>query len=240
MIKSAIVTGASGGIGSQICSDFSAAGFRIIGIDKRPSKWTDGHSLDLADGDVATRIGELFDTAGLKSVVHAAAAQPLDNMASQDRNTWERTLRINLLAMDEIVKRFHGELSKNSGSVVFIGSVHTLVSRASAGVYAVSKAAGEAWVRSAAIDYAPDLRVNSVIPGAIEAGMLAEYVAASSSGKAGPMDRIRRRTPIKRIGVPRDISAASLFLTSSDASFITGQSLVVDGGASLLLATEVE
>jgi len=237
---SVIVTGASGGIGSKICETFHGAGFSVFGIDRTPSDWTAGLSLDLEEASLGTRVRETYDVSGLSVIVHAAAEQPLGEMGEHDVSTWQRVMWTNVLALNSLVREFREEMSANRGSVVAIGSVHSVSSRKGNGAYAVSKAALEGWVRSAALEYGPSIRVNSVIPGAVDAGALNHYIDSLGSKGSKVLDQIASRTPLMRIGNSADIASAVVYLASESASFITGQSLIVDGGASLLLATEVD
>ena len=240
MTLSVIVTGASGGIGSNICETFREEGFSVIGIDRTPSDWTEGSSLDLADPDLGTRVREKYDVRGLSVIVHAAAEQPLGEMWEQEVTAWQSAIWTNLLSLNALLMEFGEEISANRGSVVAIGSVHAVASRKGNGVYTVTKAALQAWVRSAALEFGPSIRVNSVVPGAVKAGALNHYI--DSLGSKGPrvLDQIASRTPLRRIGHSADIASAVVYLASESASFITGQSLIVDGGASLLLGTEVD
>lgn len=240
MVCSVIVTGASGGIGSAICETLRNEGLEVLGIDKVASNWTSGMTLDLEDPSLSARVRENYDVSGLKLIVHAAAEQPLGAMWDQPVSTWGSVMWTNVFAVDSLLKEFQAEISANRGSVIVIGSVHSESSRKGNGVYAVSKSALKGWVRSAALDYGPSIRVNCVIPGAVKAGALDRYI--DSLGPNGPqvLERISSRTPLKRVGSPADVAFAVSYLASESASFITGQSLMVDGGASLLLGTEVD
>jgi NAD(P)-dependent dehydrogenase (short-subunit alcohol dehydrogenase family) len=234
-----LITGVSGGIGNAIAEEFTARGFQIFGVDILPSIWTDWESIDLADGNFLTKLEEKFDFANLSCIVHAAADQPLGPIHTHSRRLWEETLWTNFLALDGLVKHLHTKLSKNLGSVVLIGSVHARLTRQGMSAYSVSKAAAQAWIKSAAIDYAPAIRINSVMPGAINSMKLYEARStADVATQARFVEELRSRTPLERIGAPKDVAQAVAFLAGTEASFITGQTLVVDGGATLLLGTE--
>ena len=240
MARTALITGASGGIGSAVCEVFATSGLEIIGIDKVPSEWTRGHSFSLENPNLSEELRSTFPLDGLTTIVHAGAVQVFGDMHEETNQVWQNALLTNVLSLNNLVSRFRTELVANRGSVVAVGSVHSISSRRGIGVYAVSKSALEGWVRAASLELAPAVRVNSVVPGAIQAGALMELI--ENSGDTGPsiIEKIRMRSPLQRIGTPRDVANAVAFLASESASFITGQSLVVDGGALGLLGTEVE
>jgi len=240
MKPSVIVTGASGGIGSQICEQFYLDGYDVIGIDRVPSKWTLNKSLDLKHLDLFAMLESSFDTRELKCIVHAAAEQILGKLEDQSSEVWNQTMWTNVMSLDNLVRNYAGVLEKNRGSVVLVGSVHAVASRAEVAIYAISKAAAEGWVRSAAIEYAPGIRINSVVPGAIKSGKLVEFFEAPGNDGEAIANRITGRTPMRRLGEPVDVANAVQFLSGSKSTFITGQSLIIDGGATLLLATEVD
>ena len=118
-------------------------------------------------------------------------------------------------------------------------SVHAFATSAGSGAYAASKGAVLAFTRAAAIDLAPDnIRVNAVLPGAVDTAMLSEGLNRSDDPKAA-RSNLEQRTIMGRVGRPEEIAQAILFLADEDrSSFITGQNLIVDGGALARLSTE--
>ena len=132
-------------------------------------------------------------------------------------------------------------LRRSRGAVVNVASVHAFATSAGAAPYAASKGAIVALTRAAALEWAPDVRVNAVAPGAVDTGMLRQGVQRWAPPEAvdAELERLAARIPLGRIGRPEEIAEAILFLADGRrSSFITGQVLVADGGALARLSTE--
>lgn len=239
MKQTALVTGASGGIGRSVCDALIENGYDVLGVDQIASEWTRGKQFDIQDPHLVASLRKEFSLGDVQAIVHCAARQVIGKLGEQPLVAWQQSFSTNLHAIDQLTYGFREELTENRGAVVIVGSVHAFASRREIGVYAISKAALEGWVRAASLDYAP-IRINSVAPGAIEAGKFEEFMASAGAGGHDVREALIRRTPLGRIGKPRDVANAVGFLLSPESSFITGQTLVVDGGATRLLGTEVE
>ena len=122
--------------------------------------------------------------------------------------------------------------------MVAIGSVHGRATTPGIAAYSTTKAALEGWVRAAALDLAPRIRVNAVIPGAIDTPKLREGFARWGSGAAERFAVLEQRTPLNRVGQAAEVASAVAFLVSDRAAFATGTSLVIDGGATTRLGSE--
>jgi len=236
-----IITGAAGGIGAALCARMKRDGFWTIGIDRRPSKAADeSFEIDMVESERLRQFAiDVCARRPLKAIVHNAALQPVGRAGEIDLSDWFAALRVNVIAVDSLLAGAIGPLTDARGSVVVISSVHARSTSGGVTAYATTKAALEGWVRSAAIDHGPSIRINAVAPGAIDTAKLREGFARW--GNVGAEDRkeiLRQRTALRRIGEPEEVAAAVSFLIGDDARFITGSVLTVDGGASARLGSE--
>ena len=240
MTRAVIITGAAGGIGAALCRRMRTEGYLVIGIDLEPSPDVDVDlPLDLRDSDRLKDLGRQFarDYA-LKAVVHNAAMQPVAGAGETSIAEWTDALRVNVLAVDALVAGTRASLAVNDGSVVVVSSVHARATTGGLTAYSTTKAALEGWVRSAALDLGPAIRVNAVAPGAIDTAKLREGFARWGESAEERTAILRDRTALGRIGEPAEVAGAVAFLIGEDARFITGTVLVVDGGATARLGSE--
>lgn len=241
MTRAVIITGAAGGIGTALCGRMRKDGYITIGIDRVPAPAADiSLQFDLRESEPLSEVGhQLARDYELKAVVHNAAVQPIAGAGETSLAEWSETWRVNVIAVDVLVSTTRNRLVANEGSVVVVGSVHGRATTGGITAYATTKAALEGWVRSAALDLGPDIRVNAVAPGAIDTAKLREGFARWGAESAEERKAIlRRRTALRRIGEPSDVAGAVSFLIGDDARFITGAVLVVDGGATARLGSE--
>jgi NAD(P)-dependent dehydrogenase (short-subunit alcohol dehydrogenase family) len=238
--RAAIITGAAGGIGAAICQRVRSDGYIAIGIDRDSCSEADVDvRMDLRESERLIDIGqELARDYQLKSVIHNAAVQPLAGAGETSLGEWMDALRVNVIAVDALVSGTRESLAANEGSVVVVSSVHARATTGGLTAYATSKAALEGWVRSAALDLGPEIRVNAVAPGAVDTAKLREGFARWGESAEERKAVLRERTALRRIGEPADVAAAVSFLIGDDARFITGSVLVVDGGATARLGSE--
>lgn len=240
MTRAVIITGAAGGIGAAICQRVRSDGYIAIGIDRDSCSEADVDvRMDLRESERLIDIGqELARDYQLKSVIHNAAVQPLAGAGETSLGEWMDALRVNVIAVDALVSGTRESLAANEGSVVVVSSVHARATTGGLTAYATSKAALEGWVRSAALDLGPEIRVNAVAPGAVDTAKLREGFARWGESAEERKAVLRERTALRRIGEPADVAAAVSFLIGDDARFITGSVLVVDGGATARLGSE--
>ena len=244
--KVAIVTGASSGIGRAIALAFADAGARVALADTRPQPLEGGETTaallgtrgffqptDVARAaDIDALVTEAVRRWGrLDVMVNNAAIFSGTPLLDTTEAQWNEVMGVNLTGMFLGCKRAVAQMltqeprGETRGRIINLGSQQGIVTSPRDCPYGVSKAGAIYITRQIAVDYAKDLIVcNSISPGKVV------------TGKPGlPMDpalleNARRRTPWPRLGEPRDIANAALFLASDMATFITGANLVVDGG----------
>jgi NAD(P)-dependent dehydrogenase (short-subunit alcohol dehydrogenase family) len=239
--RAVIVTGAAGGIGAALCERMRKDGYTAIGIDRSAAPAADiDLRLDMRESEELVKLGRaLAREHDLKAVVHNAAVQPIGGAGEISLDDWVAALRVNVIAVDALVSGTRESLAANDGSVVVISSAHARATTGGITAYATTKAALEGWVRSAALDLGPAIRVNAVAPGAIDTAKLREGFARWGDESAEERKAIlRERTALRRIGEPEDVAGAVSFLIGDDARFVTGSVLVVDGGATARLGSE--
>jgi len=235
-----LVTGAAGGIGKASCQVFLEKGYRVIGVDCRKTAKLpydvlhfDVSRLSHTDATCESfyRRVEEFTEGHLDALVNNAAVQivkPIQELSTED---WDVTLATNLLAPFWLVQRFLPILRAAKGSVVNIASIHATVTKSEFTVYATSKGALVALTRSLAIELAPDIRVNAVLPAATDTTMLRAGFGENLEG----LKTLDSYHPLARISQPEEIAQVALFLASPRASFMTGAAVNVDGGISACL-----
>lgn len=241
----ALITGASSGIGRRISQELAKQGYEIA-IDHFRDESGASETLELVrqagsdgwthDADVgsATELDQLFerikDSGQLRVLVNNAAIQTFSPLLELDEAAWERTIRTNLTGTFLCTKRAAKLMTQSGGSIINIGSGANQFAFPDLVDYCASKGGIEMLTKVAAVEFGPNkIRVNCVAPGAIEN----ERTRAESPNYAKTWGEL---APLGRVGQEEDIAKAVAFLVSEQASFITGQTLFVDGG----LFTKIE
>ena len=245
--KVAIVTGGSRGIGEAIARTFAAHGAKVVvasrkqeGVDKVAAAIRDagGDALGLAfhAGDLEAPRRLFADTIAkygrVDVLVNNAATNPhFGPFVTVDKGQWEKTFEVNVRGYFEATRLLAQHLSDRNapGNVVNIASVVALNGAALQGVYAMTKAAIVSMTKTFAVELASsNIRVNAIAPGVVDTKFAAALVHNPDISKI-----ILDRTPLKRVGRPDEIAGAALFLASDAASYVTGHTLVVDGGMTI-------
>lgn len=234
-VKTALITGATGGIGMALCAAFGAAGYRVIACDIQagtpPSDVFLRFDLRALCASAAEREAALnpiraaLGSDGLTVLVNNAAVQVLGVFEALTVDDWRATLDVNLLAPVLLTQALLPSLERGRGSVVNVASVHAHLTKPGFAAYATSKAALVGLTRSLAVDLGRRVRVNAVLPAATATPMLLAGIA-----DAADLDALGAMHPLGRIARPEEVAAAVVYLASDAASFVTGAVLDVDGG----------
>ena len=248
MDRVALVTGAAGGIGSATARTFAAAGWRVLAVDRQTfSQVPDGVNVLSADVSQERAIGVVFDRltrefGRLDALINNAAIKISRPATTMSVDEWDATLASNLRSAFLTARAGHTLLKAASGAIVNVSSVHAAATSRDVAAYAASKGGVVALTRALAVEFGPDgIRVNAVLPGAVDAPMLHDGLARAGDAEARhlALRHLEERTPLRRIGRPEEIADAIRFLADGEvSSFITGQCLIVDGGALARLSTE--
>lgn len=239
--QTVLVTGGAQGIGRSIVEGFAASGARVLIADLQlqpaqalaaelqdQGREVQALGIDLADeAAIAALLGGLER---LDILVHNAGYFPLTPFAEITPAILQRTLAVNLSALFWLTQGALPLFERQGKGCVLVTSSVTGPRVAYPGLshYAASKAGVNGFIRSAALELAKHkVRVNGVEPGMIRTP------AMGNLGDGAHSTDIARGVPLGRLGEPEDIAGAMLFLASDAASYITGQTIVVDGGATL-------
>ncbi|MET9626293.1 SDR family oxidoreductase [Lentzea sp. NPDC006480] len=211
--KVVLVTGAGGGLGAGIARRFSDAGALVV------------RHNGVADGDLRTDaervVSAAFGVHGrLDFVVNNAGVQPVEPLADMTVAQWQSVVDTNLTGPFAVTQ---AAVQFSVSSITHIASIEGSFPAAGHAHYSASKAALIMHARAAALEYGPNVRVNTVSPGLVERPGISEQWPEGVA-------RWEKAGPLVRLGTPEDIGNACVFLASDLASWITGHDLVVDGG----------
>jgi NAD(P)-dependent dehydrogenase (short-subunit alcohol dehydrogenase family) len=231
--RTAVVTGAARGIGRAVCERLHESGYRVFGVDREPvpDREYPVFQIDLVDlaRDPESHVLALLEREigpKLQVLVHNASLQVVKPVEQVTRKDWQVTLEVNLLAPFHLTMRFLEQLRCARGSVIHMGSIHSRLTKKDFAVYATSKAALDGLTRSLALDLAPEVRVNAIHPAATATEMLSEGFGKDANG----LKNLGSFHPLGRIADPDEVAQAVLFLADGQSSFMTGESIHVNGG----------
>jgi len=232
------VTGAAWGIGSATARRLAQEGASIILADiDEPAGARVAAELREGGSEVQSvhcDVSSAADWAKLATLVRArhgrldvlhnnAFALELSPAHLLDERSWEQQLAVNLSSVFLSVRTFLDDLRATRGNIVNTSSVHAHLGFRSHPAYAAAKGGIIALTSQLAVEYGPEVRVNAVLPGPIQ-------TRAWDSASPADLERAAASTAAGRLGRPEEVAAAVAFLASDDASYITGTTLLVDGG----------
>ncbi len=241
--KVAIVTGGSRGIGRQVAAQLLAAGWNVC-ITGRKQESLDEAVAELAAGDALIAIaGRAQDSAHQAEVVatllsrwgridglvnNAATSPYLGDLVDAGIEHLERGLATNVLAPFGWIKHVYDAwMRAHGGAIVNVGSIGGTYPVPRVGVYNVTKAAVIHMTKQMALEMAPGVRVNAVAPATIKT----DFAKAKYEGRE---QEVADQYPLKRLGTPEEVAQAVVLLLDGTLGWVTGQTIVLDGGASLI------
>jgi NAD(P)-dependent dehydrogenase (short-subunit alcohol dehydrogenase family) len=252
--KVAVITGGGTGIGAATARRFAEEGAKVVVTGRRPepldavAKQTGGLAMagDVADEDhTRGAVAAAIEAFGGLDVLVANAGLGFGGAAGdlQDER-WARTLDVNLTGAFRFVRAaIPAMLERGGGSIVLVSSVSALVTGTESAAYATSKAAMLGLTRSLAVDYGPrGIRANAILPGWVITEMgdraMEGLIGESATSVDDAYRMVTRFTPLRRPATADEIAACCLFLASDDSSYVSGTTLVADGGGLAVDLTE--
>jgi NAD(P)-dependent dehydrogenase (short-subunit alcohol dehydrogenase family) len=234
----ALVTGSSRGIGLAIATELAASGARVMLSSRKPE------ALEAAAAGIDGEVAWFAANAGEPEQAEACVAATMERFGAVDllvnnaaTNPYMGpTIDIDLPRLDKTIAvnwraplywshlAWHASMQANGGAILNVASVGGLSVESSIGAYNATKAALLHLTRTLAAELAPGVRVNAIAPGLVKTDMARALWEPNEAAMAKVM-------PLARLGEPEDIAHASAFLLSDAASWITGSTLVIDGGA---------
>ena len=245
--KVALVTGGSRGIGLAAAKALALGGARVCIVSRKPENLAtakaelaqagaDVHTIAAnvgKEGVAAEIVAEVVARLGkIDVLVNNAATNPhFGPMLTADDKVFDKTFETNARAYFALARETAKHLVDRGapGSLIFVSSTQGILASPLMGVYGMTKAAAISLAKTLAVELGPSgIRANAIAPGLIETRF-----AGALTSNDDIMKRYLERTPIKRVGQPDDIAGAVLFLASDASSYLTGQTIVIDGGYSV-------
>lgn len=248
MVRTALITGAASGIGRAAALRFGREGFAVVAADAdlagarstaaltRESEPADDDArnscavqVDVADPDSVTTMFATLKSQGIQAsaVVNCAGINPKREFLDMELDEWNRIIGVNLTGTF-LVSLQAARTMPEGGAIVNIGSINAEMTTSQISAYAASKGGIRSLTKAMAVALAPrGIRVNAIAPGPCETSL-----TAMSRSTAEGLARLLSRVALGRLGQPEEIASVAYFLASADSSFVTGETIVVDGGIS--------
>jgi len=243
----AVITGAGGGIGRACAREFAREGARVVVADINGDAARQTVEVIESEGGTALAVevdvsseasvtalaGEVIARCGAVHVLVNNAAVFFGGTVEQTSfEHWSRQLAVNVGGVFLCSRAFLPHLRATRGAIVNLSSVNGFFVEPMCAPYCATKAAIMGLTKGMAIDHGPEgIRVNAICPGYIDAGLAEAYFVVQSDPDAARAAAGKLHA-LHRIGRPEEVARAAVFLASADASFITGTTMVVDGGFS--------
>jgi NAD(P)-dependent dehydrogenase (short-subunit alcohol dehydrogenase family) len=246
--RTALVTGGGSGIGRAISLRFAREGASVVVADRdgESARRTAAAIVGAGGAALAVEGDVLADAAALVAVAvdHFGALHTCVNNAGVDLPTarsildtsdadWDLTMAVNVTGVFRVSRAAVPAIRQaGGGTIVNVASVAAFVGVSDEAAYAASKGAVVALTRQMAVDLAPEIRVNALCPGMVEAPTR-DRAAAYGPAELSRREAWARDQPLARYGTHEEMAKAALFLASDESSFMTGAAMIVDGGMSI-------
>ncbi|MDV8022705.1 SDR family NAD(P)-dependent oxidoreductase [Rhodococcus sp. IEGM 1330] len=231
----AIVTGGSRGLGLKIVEHFAERGFRVVTCSRKPTSALDElrarfdiewHSVDAASPTSRAEMADIITAAQPHLLINNIGSITQGLFISEPQESLETVVATNYIAPMVFIQAAARSMVGNgiAGQIVNVSSINTIRGYRGVASYASAKAGIDGLVRPLAREFGPfGIRINSVVPGYFDSDLTAVVTDDHRT-------QIRNRTPLGRLGTTDDVVGAINYLTSEPGTFITGQTLVIDGG----------
>ena len=233
--RTLVLTGAAGGIGRTIAQLFHASGANLV-LGDLDADALNALSGELGGARIATLAGDAASPDDAQALVDLAAARfggidflipgagiyPSQPFADMTDDQWRRTMSINLDGVFYICRRAVPHLQPG-GAITFLTSLAPHRGAQTNAHYAATKGAVAALMRSLTRELAPHIRCNAIAPGIIDTAMIGDLMKTRG-------DETLKSTPLARLGQPEEVASVAAFLCSDAASFVTGETIQVNGG----------
>jgi NAD(P)-dependent dehydrogenase (short-subunit alcohol dehydrogenase family) len=232
-MKTVVITGAAGGMGSATATLFKSRGYQVLGTDREDITGVDFQVLgDVADEVTWQKISTVIEQNKLEisSLINIAGRNYFDLITEAKKGEWLNMFEINVVAMVMGIKHMTPFLRKaKAASIVNMSSISAQIGTSGYAAYVATKGAVDSLTKALALELAPQVRINAVAPGWIET----PFTVAGLNLTPDPVahrKKAEQMHALNRVGTPEEIAKVIYFLASEDSSFVTGSIVTADGG----------
>jgi 3alpha(or 20beta)-hydroxysteroid dehydrogenase len=232
-MKTVIVTGAAGGMGSATVNLFKSKGYKVLTTDRIDASGSDFHVVgDVSDEITWQKITKIIDVEALEisSLINIAGRNYFDLITEAKKHEWLNMFEVNVVAMVLGIKHILPFLRKNNhASIVNMSSIAAQIGTSGYSAYVATKGAVDSLTKALALELAPEVRINAVAPGWIETPFTVEGLNLNPDPVAY-RKAVEGMHALNRVGTPEEIAKVIYFLASDESTFMTGSIVTSDGG----------